>query len=379
MAEDLMQSQDPMQQQFPGGGPPPFMQGAINPMMTGAPPQSGGVLPPSNPVDAAQGPQPDSNMMNDPRMRAAIIGASQTAAQGLQGREQAAMGPQMGGGLPDLIRQQQAQSGDLSTHPSFVHGQGAGGFFHNLGQALLALGLATKPGQAVDAAVHSKQRQEYAGRSEEIKALQKQQELTQQPEGALSNALYHGANIGINQQKADTAQQRADTYAEDVAAKSADRLVKEQQGWGRLTVAQQKQKLTDWYEHERVMLEGRGQDLGLTKAEIAAQTGRSIAAAIQGNSYIKEHPILYGVAQAIPGLKEYLPDMQAPEGAVTDTMKPGQSLPQGKAKAPSTPEASRAAGKGASAAPARPANVPPNYIYKKNGPKGEGWYRPGSM
>jgi hypothetical protein len=261
--------------------------------------------------------------------------ATDIAMQGIKARESAAMGPELGGRLPGLIREQQEQSGSLAFHPTFQHGQGAGGFFHNLGQALLTLGAATTPGQAIQAQVYSKPRQEYAGRAEEISNLQKQQHLTQETEPALAQVPYRQRMVEIGQQKADTQQEAVEVRAQRVADQHSNDLVRQSQGWGRLSLAQQKQQFQQWYQKTLTDIARERINAGMSMNDARVAATKEVAASLQSNKMIQESPIKTQIMDWLG----VAPDIQVPEGATTQTTKPGKKIPT----APSKPEASPAA------------------------------------
>jgi hypothetical protein len=289
-----------------------------------------------------------------PELMQAITQGAQVGAQGLQNREQAAMGPSMGGGLPDLIKQQQEASGGLSFHPNFQHGQGTGGFFHNLGQALMALGAATTPGHAIENVVYSKQREEYSGRAKEISDLQKQQELTQQPEGALSNALYHGGQTAINQEKVDTGNRRVDAYTQHIQDQAKNYIA---------TVNLKEAGLDERSRHA----------FATEIQQKANEAGRDFRALHHDATNVEVAGIITSTKEAmaneaalrdpsITGWLKNLIGIEAPQisGAPSPTM--------GGPAAPSTPKASKPAG----AAPKRPSGVPADAKWDS---KTNTWYK----
>lgn len=252
--------------------------------------------------------------------------------------------------IADLMTQQEQTGKNLSFHPDF-HGS----FLHNLGQALLTVGAASGPGQAVQNVAYSGPRQEYEARAERISGLQKQLEpeekLGAAAAGMSSRAIMGGARV----ESAQAAQTRADAEAQKVANQYQIDLERNAQGWDKLTLQQQQLQAKEWYQKAYIDAFNARTAAGMAQTEARVAAQRDIAAVVSQSAVVKEHPWL---TQLIPGL------MEAPAPGAAAPIAPP------KPNQPAKPKAD-------AAAPARPSNVPPDYVYKKNGPKGTGWYRPG--
>lgn len=157
--------------------------------------------PPAAAPPAAGGP------LDSPDLRNIIQQQSQAGMGAFGERERASMdiNKQLTG--PGGLMERQAESAKgLSFHPDFH-----GGFLHNLGQALLTVGAATRPGQAVENVIYAQPREEYAGRAERIKSLQEEQK-------ALSEGMTPASQLAYKPFQAEAASRRAD--AAMVAAQS---------------------------------------------------------------------------------------------------------------------------------------------------------------
>ena len=118
-------------------------------------------------------------------------------------------------------------------HPNFVHGEGAGGFFHNLGQALLALGAATKPGQDVQNVVYGPGIKAYNAKqatlANQLAALKDEESVpTEELRGvsglasAAGLANYRSGMLDIRQQTADIQKTKADAYVQSIKDRAAN-------------------------------------------------------------------------------------------------------------------------------------------------------------
>jgi hypothetical protein len=129
-------------------------------------------------------------------------------------------------GMGDLTGQLIPKMGDTSDmpqfgwHPSFQHGQGAGGFFHNLGQALIALGLSTHHGQAMQQAIYGSRVKEWEAQHQataaEVEAAQKQQKLEQEPLPSAAGMVYHPYGTAVQLDRNRIMEEKAQAYTESV-------------------------------------------------------------------------------------------------------------------------------------------------------------------
>jgi hypothetical protein len=158
-----------------------------------------------------------------PDLRSLIEQQSQAGMGAFGEREKAAMdiNRQLAGspGQPGLIQQQQEASQHLAFHPSFH-----GGFLHNLGQALLTAGAATRPGQAVENVIYAEPRQEYAGRAEQIKQLQEEQQRISEGMAPAAQLAYKPFQAEAAERKAGAAETTAQARVQQVVNQHTDKL-----------------------------------------------------------------------------------------------------------------------------------------------------------
>ena len=135
-----------------------------------------------------------------------LYGSPGAATQDVLGRQLAST-PR----TPGLIEQQQAQASKLAFHPNFH-----GGFLHNLGQALLTMGAATAPGQAIQDVIYSEPRQEYAGRAEQIKSLMEEQKQVQEPMTAAAGMAYKPFQAQAQVERSEAMKARVAAYTQKI-------------------------------------------------------------------------------------------------------------------------------------------------------------------
>lgn len=205
--------------------------------------------------------------------------------------------------------------------PNIVHGEGMGGFLHNVLQGLMAAGAATRPGQAVMEVAQAPAR---ARRAQELQALQAQmqpEEAATKFNTAAAEALggvgYKQGMLGIRQENADTNKQRADTAAKIAANRSADMLVREAQGWKGLDVKEQANRIRESFNREVARVADSRIAAGQEENEARIQAQEDVRAAASQNQYSVLHPFLsmLGVTPdlgAAPGAQQPKP-IQTPK------------------------------------------------------------------
>lgn len=195
--------------------------------------------------------------------------------------------------------------------PNFVHGQGAGGFLHNVVQALEAAGAATRPGQSVMEIAQAPAR---ARRAQELSALQSQMGPEQEAgkfyqtaaEGA-GRLGYEQGMLGIRKQVADTNQQKADTAAKLAANRSADMLVREVQNSRNLDIKAQSNQIRAAFDREVAAVARERINAGQDENSARIQAQEDVRAAASQNQYSVLHPFL--------SMLGITPDMGAAPGA----------------------------------------------------------------
>lgn len=221
-------------------------------------------------------------------------------------------------------------------NPQFqpVTGQGFGGGVKNLlgdilkGAALI--GSSTRPGQAIEKAYYGPgvnqyeaQRQQRASQVESVKskgALQASAtgELSQAA-GAASLAGYRGSMVGIRQEDSDTKRKNADTNATKVANQAAQAIVKEQQGWAKLTQQEQFNKFKEWFGQNQIAVEREriqaGEDMNTARIESQA----NLASALAQNNFVKSNPLIGEFLMNVLGEPTF---QQSPGAQTTPVTKP---------------------------------------------------------
>lgn len=329
----------------PGLEPSQISPQALATLFPGAQPQQPVAAPPVAP-GGGMGP------LDDPNLRAAIAEQSKAGLGAFGERERASMdiNKQLSG--PGGLIEQQAESAKgLAFHPNFK-----GGFLHNLGQALLTVGAATRPGQAVENVIYAQPREEYAGRAERIKSLQEEQK-------ALSEGMTPAANLAYKPYQAEAASRRADAAMLAAQAKAQQVAKSYEAQFARIAamkdIAQKHNEMEITVQKMRSeLMESITQQKDLTQEDVARILANSAQTIL--NTKIAEDPDVMGAIKRWFG--------------ITPAQAPGGEQPMtGQTPLPKRPLAAPAK---AGAAPPRPANVPGDYIYKENGPKGKGWYKP---
>lgn len=183
------------------GGTPQAAPQVAAPMAApqGAPQQTPSAIPPTIPFDLASMVKQVSAL---PEYQAASgrledIGRQE---QGIQQQMQGLKPPQMG------------------FHPNIVHGEGVGGFFHNLGQALLTVLASTRPGQEVQSTIYGPGIRQYSAQKQSLAdqlAALKEQETIPTEELRATTGLTQAAGLaGYRGAMAQAATTRAQAYAQ---------------------------------------------------------------------------------------------------------------------------------------------------------------------
>lgn len=125
--------------------------------------------------------------------------------------------------LEDIGRQEQdiqQQMKDLPIPKMGFKPHFGGGFFHNLGQALMTLAAATEPGQAVQEQVYGPGIREYGAKKQTLAAqldALKQQETIPSEELKATTGLTQAAGLaGYRGAQAQTNRMRVDAYAQSI-------------------------------------------------------------------------------------------------------------------------------------------------------------------
>lgn len=178
---------------------------------------------------------------------------------------------------------------------------------HNLALRILA---ATVPGRAISNAVYqpgvtqyNRQRQQLA---DQIATLKDQAAISEselgkgaQLGGTAAMAGYHGAEIGVQQERNTIAKQRSDTQATNVARQSANDLVRQSQGWQRLSQDQQKVALQQWFQKAEIDVAQQRVNAGMDENSARIQAQQDVQAELAQNKFASAHPILGPLLQGM--------------------------------------------------------------------------------
>jgi hypothetical protein len=214
-------------------------------------PQQQGVLPPTSPVQPQGGmgqppapPQPGTQQ--DPMMQQLMQGTQQ--GQQAYGEQLQRMR-----GLADTVGQLQSQQQQMAMPkmgPGIDHGAST---LHNIGQILLMAANMTGPGRAVNQAIYSPGKQQYATQqgalAQRIQQTQAQEQIEEQPLSAAAGLQYHpfqAAGAMMRGSAAETtaaantmnAQTRQIAEQHKNAVQIEGNRIKEQLGQGKLTEEQ---------------------------------------------------------------------------------------------------------------------------------------------
>jgi hypothetical protein len=205
--------------------PPQLMQ--LMGMMGGGQPQAGvpiapgpSAIPPTSPVQP-QGGAPATGGTDLASMVSQVSNLPQY--QQASGRLE-----QIGSQEQDIQKKMAAmQPPKMGWTPDIRHGEGVKGFFHNLGQALITLGAATRPGQDVQGVVYGPGIRQYGAQQkslgDQLAALKDQEAIPTEELRATTGltqaaglANYRGQMGAAAASRADSMKERADAYVQSV-------------------------------------------------------------------------------------------------------------------------------------------------------------------
>jgi hypothetical protein len=235
---------------------------------------------------------------------------------------------------------------------------GPGSFIKDLGKALLLASTMTGPGQAVEQAIYGPGQRaraaEIGERQRKISALEAGAKAAEEPVSAVAQmGPRYGQAIGAVERG-----RAAELNAQNRAV------------------------------HDRAM-EKLGGELNRIKADYNA--GRLTAEAAQTAAYKAVGEGRNAAIMSVAGTYADQRDRDAQVGAFEQEYKVNTDnmirtflggllgiAPQQPSTREGAPPGPKAAGSAVIGEPKRPSNVPKNYIYRKSGPHGEGWYKPGT-
>lgn len=241
----------------------------------------------------------------------------------------------------------------MGYQPKFQPMDSAGHALGDIGKGLLLALASTGPGRAIQGGIYGPGIRQYEAKygalGERIKELQSQQQIEEQPMGSAASIAVKPFSGYGSYMRGEASLMNAQTQRVAEQHKNAIQMraneIRQQLGSGKLTQEQARTEMMKYLgdEHNAMM-----RDVAAVTTDRATQV-EQMRAAEEDFKTESDHWLqnLFG---------------QAPEKPVT----PAAGTPKSAAKASST------------AAPQRPSNVPSNYVFKENGPKGRGWYRPTS-
>jgi hypothetical protein len=206
---------------------------------------------------------------------------------------------------------------------------------HNL---LLRILSATAPGHAINNAVYgpgvnqyNTQRQNIADQLESLKSQSgisgEQLKSGTGIADTSGKVLYRGAEIGVQQERNTIAKQRSDTQATNVARQSANDLVRQSQGWQRLSQDQQKVALQQWFQKAEIDVAQQRVNAGMDENSARIQSAQDVRAEVAQNQYVLKNPIL----SKIMGGLGLAPDISATPAAQNPVVQP-KPQPAGSSK-----------------------------------------------
>lgn len=212
-----------------------------------------------------------------------------------------------------------------------------GSFLHKLGQALLAIGAATRPGQAIQDEVYGPARQSWdAQRTANVQAISDLKDQLGVPTEELKAVsglgqgagmlAYRGGVLDDKTKRTAIAKQNSDTAAQRAANEQANALVRQAQGWSRLTIDQQRANADSAFKQAILPIMQSRIDAGMDENDARIQAQEDIKAAAANNSYIQTHPVLSAIFGVPSGLSQAPPAQTTPLNKTTPrTPKKGGS------------------------------------------------------
>lgn len=212
MAEQDNQQQQPqsilpqfMQMLMQGGGQQP--QQAPEMPQGGMPqPPAGGAMPPTSPVQQPSQPGGGFDLASTVKQVSALpeYSGPSKSLEDIAGRERG-------------IEQQQK---DLPIPQMGFKPHFGGGFFHNLGQALIALAASTEPGQAVQGQIYGPDIRKYQaqrqGLASQLETLKGEEAIPTEEIKAVTGMTQAAGLAGYRGQQAQTNRMRVDAYAQSI-------------------------------------------------------------------------------------------------------------------------------------------------------------------
>lgn len=287
--------------------------------------------------------------------------ASMVAASNL-GQQQFAADAQRRAALANQLAQLQQQQQGLPLpqtgyRPQFQPMDSAGHVLGDIGKGLL-LGLgATGPGRAIQEAKYGPGEREYqmkagslAGQIAEIqKQMGSESEAMSAAGGMTAKPMTAAARVAVGEMNNQT-RQLHDRMWQDIQGQKLK--LDQQLGQGKITAENYRTQMEQIINaaHDRTAMAVAGMTTDQRDRDAQLQS-------FEQEYRINRENLLSGALGGAVGI-----------------------LPQQPSQTPNAPPGPKARGSSVrptvNTAPARPANVPANYIFKENGPKGRGWYKP---
>lgn len=182
-----------------------------------------------------------------------------------------------------------------------------GNLIHKIGQALLSVAAATRPGQAVQDQIYGPARQEWgAQREANVQALNDLKAQLGVPTEELKavSGLAQGAGmLAWRGGQLDVARQRADQQGQAIANRYATELQRLSQGAQRLNIEQQNLQLKQWFEKGLLESYNARISAGMDENNARLSAQEDMKAALSQNQWALQHPIwnALGISPTISG------------------------------------------------------------------------------
>lgn len=331
-----MAESDNLQQQTPPPTPDMLAASALG---------GGSPLGPVNPVQASLAPQPSPAAAPPQQQPPNSFSQNVSSVMGLPQFSQPM------GQLSDIqrkeegIRQQQANLPQPKWGPQIEQGKS---FLHNLGQALLMVASATKPGAAIEEQIYAPGIRQYGAKRQalasQLETLKEQEAVPSEQLRATTGAAQAAGLAGYRSGMLGVAQQRAEAYSDSIQGRLQRELAQTAQGWQQLDVRQRQQAAQQWYQQKSIEERDKAIAAGMSENDARVASAQAIANAANAMGLTKEYPWM-SIGQQL--------GIVPPEALPPAAQTPGGATPAAQPK-PLPPAKSQAKG----ATPPRPKGVP---------------------
>jgi hypothetical protein len=199
---------------------------------------------------------------------------------------------------------------------------------------------ATAPGAAISNAMYGPevrqynvQRQNIADQMEAIKARtgisEQQLDSGTKLAGTAGNVVHQGQEFQLGNTRNDIAKSRSDNQAANIARQSSNDLVRQSQGWARLSEQAQQEKAREWFNQAIINVSGQRIAAGMDENSARIQAQQDVRAEMAQNQYLTKNPLLSKIMSGL-GLA---PDLTSTPAAQSPKVM-GTPTPAGAPKKP---------------------------------------------